>query len=186
MFSLICVWINGWVNNREAGDLIRYRGHYDVIVMHLYFRDVLHRVTNIISQSLIWWLISVVDPHFSLELSWRVSKYYYPDSPENWCMAGEILVVRGNIRAHGSGVKRSLWKHLKYDEENKKIDPESNTTQHNTVLQKENMPRNRTRKAQPLYSTVQQNSYFFFLASATRQHTNCKAKQHCDWIGVRW
>ena len=33
MFSLICVWINGWVNNREAGDLRRYRGHYDVIVM---------------------------------------------------------------------------------------------------------------------------------------------------------
>ena len=32
MFSLICVWINGWVNNREAGDLRRYRGHYDVIV----------------------------------------------------------------------------------------------------------------------------------------------------------
>ena len=35
MFSLICVWINGWVNNREAGDLRRYRGHYDVIVMGL-------------------------------------------------------------------------------------------------------------------------------------------------------
>ena len=33
MFSLICVWINGWVNNREAGDLRRYLGHYDVIVM---------------------------------------------------------------------------------------------------------------------------------------------------------
>ena len=32
-FSLICVWINGWVNNREAGDLRRYRAHYDVIVM---------------------------------------------------------------------------------------------------------------------------------------------------------
>ena len=29
MFSLICVWINDWVNNREAGDLWRYRGHYD-------------------------------------------------------------------------------------------------------------------------------------------------------------
>ena len=25
--------INGWVNNREAGDLTRHRGHYDVIVM---------------------------------------------------------------------------------------------------------------------------------------------------------
>ena len=33
MFSLICVWINGWENNREAGDLRRYRSHYDVIVM---------------------------------------------------------------------------------------------------------------------------------------------------------
>ena len=32
-FSLMCVWINDWVNNREAGDLRRYRSHYDVIVM---------------------------------------------------------------------------------------------------------------------------------------------------------
>ena len=33
MFSLICVWINGWVNNREAGDLRRYRAHYGIIVI---------------------------------------------------------------------------------------------------------------------------------------------------------
>ena len=33
MFSLICVWINDWVNNHEAGDFIRYRAHYDVSVM---------------------------------------------------------------------------------------------------------------------------------------------------------
>ena len=33
MFSLISVWINGWVNNREARDLRRLRAHYDVIVM---------------------------------------------------------------------------------------------------------------------------------------------------------
>ena len=33
MFFLICAWINGWVNNREAGDLKRHRAHYDVIVM---------------------------------------------------------------------------------------------------------------------------------------------------------
>ena len=33
MVSLICVWINDWVNNREAGDLRRYRAHYNVIVM---------------------------------------------------------------------------------------------------------------------------------------------------------
>ena len=33
MFSLICAWINDWVNNREAGDLRHHRGHYDVNVM---------------------------------------------------------------------------------------------------------------------------------------------------------
>ena len=33
MFSFICVRINSWVNNREVGDLRRYRAHYDVSVM---------------------------------------------------------------------------------------------------------------------------------------------------------
>ena len=33
MFTLICVWINGWVNNCEAGDLRRYYAHYGVTVM---------------------------------------------------------------------------------------------------------------------------------------------------------
>ena len=36
MFSLICVWINVWVNNREAGDLRCHRAHYGVIVMYLH------------------------------------------------------------------------------------------------------------------------------------------------------
>ena len=31
--SLICAWINDWVNNREAGDLRSNRAHCDVIVM---------------------------------------------------------------------------------------------------------------------------------------------------------
>ena len=35
MFSLICARINDWVNNREAGDLRRHRGHYDVNVISL-------------------------------------------------------------------------------------------------------------------------------------------------------
>ena len=33
MFSLICTWINCWVNNGENGDLRRHRAHYDVTVM---------------------------------------------------------------------------------------------------------------------------------------------------------
>ena len=37
MLTLICAWINGWVKNREAGDLRRQRAHYDVIVMCLLY-----------------------------------------------------------------------------------------------------------------------------------------------------
>ena len=33
MFSLICAWMNGWVNSVEAGDLRHHRTHYDVTVM---------------------------------------------------------------------------------------------------------------------------------------------------------
>ena len=35
MFSLICAWINSWVNNREAGYLRSHRAHYDIIVMDI-------------------------------------------------------------------------------------------------------------------------------------------------------
>ena len=33
MFSLICVWTNGWVNNRDATDLRRHCTHHDVTVI---------------------------------------------------------------------------------------------------------------------------------------------------------
>ena len=36
MFSLICAWINGWVNNGEAGDLRCHCTHYDLTVMKNY------------------------------------------------------------------------------------------------------------------------------------------------------
>ena len=38
-FSLICTWMNGWVNNREAGNLRRYRAHYDFAVMSLFSQN---------------------------------------------------------------------------------------------------------------------------------------------------
>ena len=44
MFSLICAWINRWVNNSEAGDLRRHRGHYDVTV--IYWRACGHRLLS--------------------------------------------------------------------------------------------------------------------------------------------
>ena len=35
LVSLISAWTNGWVNNRDAGDLRRHRSQYDVTVMAL-------------------------------------------------------------------------------------------------------------------------------------------------------
>ena len=55
MFSLIYVWINDWANNREAGDLRRQHGHYDVIVMvwcvHLWVASVLTHLGVIVCTS---------------------------------------------------------------------------------------------------------------------------------------
>ena len=48
MSSLICTWINGWVNNGDAGDLRRHRAHYDVPVMRARLHTI--RVTIIGSR----------------------------------------------------------------------------------------------------------------------------------------
>ena len=68
MFSLICVWINDWVNNREAGDLRRHRGHYDVIVMcgygaHRNLRDILacQYYLILLSPIVFWFASRVID-----------------------------------------------------------------------------------------------------------------------------
>ena len=44
MVCLICARINGWVNNGEAGDLIRHPAHYDVIVMDISYNGVTHKL----------------------------------------------------------------------------------------------------------------------------------------------
>ena len=51
MFSLICVWINGWVNNRQAGDLRRCRTNFDVIVMKPCAHFKRYRVSPALSSS---------------------------------------------------------------------------------------------------------------------------------------
>ena len=49
MFSLICAWINHYINNRDAGDLRRYRAHYDIIVM-------IHTSVTADRPTSLWWL----------------------------------------------------------------------------------------------------------------------------------
>ena len=42
IFSLSSAWINGWVNNGEAGDLRRHGAHYAVIVMWILVSGRIH------------------------------------------------------------------------------------------------------------------------------------------------
>ena len=80
MFSLICARINGWVNNRETGDLRRHRTHHDVIVMMsqnglgvtVLDKQSSHQITNVFfdlrlnkrlnKQSWGWWLETLSRP----------------------------------------------------------------------------------------------------------------------------
>ena len=59
-FSLICAWINGWVNNGEAGDLRRHCANYDVIIIKQIWR----------STESEWLLNGVKHMLFSFESEW--------------------------------------------------------------------------------------------------------------------
>ena len=48
----ICVWTNGWVNNRDAGDLGRHRAHYYVIIMFM-CQERLH-TSSVVDDWLFW------------------------------------------------------------------------------------------------------------------------------------
>ena len=54
----ICVWINGWVNNREASDFRRYRAHYDVTVMLLGLTPKGGQDGPHCTQSILWLLMT--------------------------------------------------------------------------------------------------------------------------------
>ena len=51
LFSLICVWTNGWANNRNTGDLRRHHAHYDVTVM-----DSNHKVPLAVNKPIMMWI----------------------------------------------------------------------------------------------------------------------------------
>ena len=70
VFSLICAWINGWVNNRGAGDLRCHHAHYDVTVMKVVLG---HHWSNMEmtrqtfgQQHLLW---------FKIERPWKTNVY---------------------------------------------------------------------------------------------------------------
>ena len=80
MFSLICVGINGWGYNREAGDLRRHRAHYDVIVMWN-GRDICNRNT------------SDVQSYFLKTIRLEVRKMFHHQLSPGTVIAGQITHV---------------------------------------------------------------------------------------------
>ena len=73
MFSLICGWINGWVNNREAGDLRRHRAHYDVTVFKLWTG----KISRDFSVKISFAGISLSQQPLSL-VCWSIMEFFFP------------------------------------------------------------------------------------------------------------
>ena len=63
--SLICVWINSWVNTHEAGDLRRWHAHCDVTVMVFSLSTWLQFPTNCVpNRSILPWMLLVISDRF--------------------------------------------------------------------------------------------------------------------------
>ena len=86
-FSLICAWTNGWVNNRDAGDFLRHRDHYDVTVkkwMKSFFIS--------IKISLPFVPKDAIDDNNNLHNHWKISNDQYTitfDYIMAWCRIGD-------------------------------------------------------------------------------------------------
>ena len=89
MFLWAAPWINGWVNNREAGDLRHHRAHYDVIAM-MVFRLFGTKAEN----------ISVTIYQLEFLREWEIEMYYYCIIKNYiqvriycyWCMSGDVIL----------------------------------------------------------------------------------------------
>ena len=71
VFSLICAGINGWVNNREAGDLRRHLAHYGVTVMSRYMFaycvSLIHTIIHMIKTMFPRWNFVPTDIHSHID-----------------------------------------------------------------------------------------------------------------------
>ena len=84
IFSSICVWINGWIKNREAGDLRRYRAHYDATAMDMLF--------------IMGWLSSSILYGVSIYSPTSVSKYQRKTSKEELSILEFLVWFHGMIQ----------------------------------------------------------------------------------------
>ena len=59
---VICAWINGWVNNREAGNFGSHRAHYDVTIMSItHLREQGVKKNSVVSKYFKWTRLHLID-----------------------------------------------------------------------------------------------------------------------------
>ena len=117
MFPLIYAWINDWVNNREAGDLRRQRGHYDVIVMRAdrtnILLHVLHILLNTIWVNSVWMHVTKMNQILSTgkenQLCWKTDTFsMVPECRVNAIIASDTATNASFFRG-----RWNLTMHLK-------------------------------------------------------------------------
>ena len=79
MFSLICAWINDWVNNREACNLRRHGAHYDVFVM------IFHKIKSKFSPSC-HWNRPIYQPRYIAHRQSGLKKWIFSYNAVNLCL----------------------------------------------------------------------------------------------------
>ena len=105
MFSLICVWIDGWVKNRKAGDYRRYRAHYDVTVMsQRHFSQMQTFIEESQVKNLLW---KISDIQFRGQFGISMSSYHYrnPHHKDNKALRPSHIYYRNN----STGEKANLY-----------------------------------------------------------------------------
>ena len=95
VFSLIWAWINGWVNNREAGDLRRQRAHYDVIVTRWASEA---RLTSVST----WWRHDM-ETLFTAGSLWEESHLWIPPTKDSAMRSFDVSLLLAWISSWTKG-----------------------------------------------------------------------------------
>ena len=101
--NLICAWINGWVNNREGGDLRRHGAHYDITAMCTIGRLRLSKFT-LLHQWINWPILIKV--RLDLAHHTRIFMILCAWVENNWPVCQTYPIQ------HTARWMRQIWEHL--------------------------------------------------------------------------
>ena len=118
MLSLIWVWINGWVNNREAGDLRRQRADYDVTILQRCFTDTSAILYLLVYQVGVYMMTSSKGNIFcdTGRLCGEFTGHRWiprtkANDAELWCFLWSAPWINGWVNNHEAGDLRRLRAH---------------------------------------------------------------------------